>query len=325
MNSWQRKVRPGDPLRISATAYNKFIDTAVAYETRQFAGASPKTPAADYVWAHNIGSNTLQAFRPVAITGVDSSSCVRRDPRPILQCGVSLPPTASARDAFMVLQEPIRPDTVGRAVVSGVTWCVVQRPSGVTLRRGTRLTRGSGQLVSKSNGSAMLLAQGVDIPGQQASMCSVTLGSGSDDFYATINSNEQVGTAARWRYGWMEVERVGDAWLFVGGRTDATYGEAINTLENPNTAAVAYSIPVAGTNFEIGNTGVRFRPVPTGAVVRMHMTFDEDFDTVVTFQAPNPVWGPCTALASFTDDVGSVSDQSNPLPTEEEQAAEETS
>ena len=45
----QRKVRPGDPLRFSATAYNKFVDAAIAANTRQFPKALQPAPMAPHL------------------------------------------------------------------------------------------------------------------------------------------------------------------------------------------------------------------------------------------------------------------------------------
>lgn len=320
MNNWQRKVRPGDPLRISATAYNKFIDTAIAYERRTFRGPSPGTSFGSYVMAYNVGNTTIDAFTPVRITGLDSASVTRRDPRPILEFGFSSTSTPSSRDAFMVLQEAIRPDTIGPAVVSGATWCKVQKKHNVFLRRGMRLSLGIGQLVPKSNGAAVLLEDGLLIPGQQTMMAPISIGAGSDDFYALILDAEQIENKAQWLYTWVEVEFVDGNWeAVVGGRYSATWAKAINTLESENTASVAYSIPVAGPNFEIGNTGVRFRPVPYPAVVRMHVTYDNNFDPVVTFQAPNPVWGNCTPLSGLvtSGDFGTSNELTSDVPSEE--------
>jgi len=45
---------------------------------------------------------------------------------------------------------------------------------------------------------------------------------------------------------------------------------------------------------------VLFRPVPPGAVVRMRLMPEPGTqDAVATFEAPNPVWGPCTPLAGL--------------------------
>ena len=330
MTNWQRKVRPGDPLRFSATAYNKFVDAAIAVDTGRFAGPVPKTPAGDYVWARNEGTTDLEAFTPVRVTGVDSASVTRRDPRLVVEVGGSGTTTIQSRESFVVLQEPIRRGTIGRASASGWTWCKVKRPSSTTqYPPGTRLGLGIGQLVANSDGPAVVIEEGIGIPSQLTAMMPIRLGVGGGEFYARIGTSPtQDGTAARWFYAFAEVQWDGtnDEWDDVsGGRTSALLGSAVNTLEAGNTASSAYSVPVAGTNFEIGNTGVRFRPVPSGAVVRMRVTHDADFEPVVTFQAPNPVWGPCVALAELADSIGSQSDSGNPLPSAEEQESEETS
>lgn len=324
MSNWQRKVRPGDPLRISAAAYNRFVDAAIAAEARSVVGPALKSASGDYVWARNEGTTTIGAFTPVRVTGIDSAALTRREPRIVVEISGSGLATPQNEEAFVVTQEPIRRGTIGRAVISGWTWCKVKRPSSTTVYpTGTRLGMGIGQLVADSDGAATVVGAGLGIPSQLTAMTPVKIGVGGGEFYGRIASNPtQDGTAARWFYGFTEVRWDGtnDEWDDVsGGRSSGSLGLATNTLEAGNTASSAYSIPVAGTNFEIGNTGVRFRPVPAGAVVRMRVTRDADFDPVVTFQAPNPVWGNCTPLSELvtSGEFGTSNELTSEVPPEE--------
>lgn len=324
MTNWQRRVRSGDPLRFSAAAYNKFVDAAIAVENRSFRGPVPKSAAGDYIWARNEGTATIEAFTPVRVTGIDSAALTRREPRIVVEVGGGGSATPQNVESFVVAQEPIRRGTTGRAAISGWTWCKVKRPSSTTVYpTGTRLGLGLGQLVANSDGAAIVVGGGIPIPSQLTAMTPIRIGVGGGEFYGRIASNPtQDGTAARWFYAFAEVQWDGtnDEWDDVAaGRSSAGLGLAVNTLEAGNTASSAYSIPVAGTNFEIGNTGVRFRPVPSGTVVRMRLTHDADFEPVVTFQAPNPVWGNCTPLSELvtSGDFGTSNELTSEVPPEE--------
>jgi len=320
MNNWQRKVRPGDPMRIGATAYNKFVDAAVAVSERRFKGVPPKvTLSSGHVWVRNEGTTDLTAFTPLRITGVDSTCVVRRDPKIVFEVAGGGSVTPSNNEAFVVLQEPLRRGTIGVAAISGWTYAKVNRPSS-TLQWsiGTRLSLGIGILRPQSDGSAVVCGGGIALD-STSSIHPVKLGVGGGAFYAKIRANPtQDGSAARWKYGFDEASLdAGDVeWDNVtGGRTSDSLGEALNLLEAPNTASSGYSIPVAGDDFTIGNTGVRFRPVPANTVVRMHLVQATDPELVAVFSAPNPVWGNCTPLSELvtSGDFGT----SNELTSEE--------
>ena len=301
---WTRKVRPGDPLRISARAYNAFVDSAVAHMGRDVLAEAPGTPdSATHVLARNEGTTTVEAFTPVRISSTDSAVLSRRNRKIVLAFGGAVSTTPLSEPGIMVLQEPIRRGTVGKAVIAGATLCKVGAlPSGAAPPSGTRLGMATGLLRIDGDGSATLVGS-VSVIDGSTFLAVVRIDGGGGTFYAKINgSPEQIGTAARWLYSFTEVRWQESSTTFVDvtlGRTDAAYGRAVNLLEVGNTASSAYSIPVAGTNFAIGNTGVLFRPVPVGAVVRMTLAPDSTAELVPTFSAPNPVWGPCTPLAGL--------------------------
>jgi hypothetical protein len=315
-------------MRIGATAYNKFVDAAVAVSERQFKGVPPKvTLSSGHVWVRNEGTTDLTAFTPLRITGVDSTCVVRRDPKIVFEVAGGGSATPSSNEAFVVLQEPLRRGTIGVAAISGWTYAKVNRPSSTTQwAPGTRLSLGIGVLRPQSDGSAIVCGGGIALD-STSSIHPVKLGVGGGAFYAKIRANPtQDGTAARWLYGFDEasLDAANVEWdNITAGRTSDSLGTALNLLEAPNTASSGYSIPVAGNDFTIGNTGVRFRPVPAGTVVRMHLVQASDPQLVAVFSAPNPVWGPCNALSALSDEYGSDAIPSNSLGPEAE--SEETS
>jgi len=302
--NWQKKVRPGDPLRIGATAYNKFVDAAVWVDRRGQRGAPPKTTiSSGHVLVRNEGNTDLPAFTPYRIDGVDSTCLVRRDPKVVFEISTGSGSSPLRRNAFAVTQEPIRRKTIGVAAISGFTYAkVIDSPGGTVWAVGMTLGLGIGALRPESGGSAVVCGSGWPA-GDGVSYYPVNLGVPSGAFFAKIRANpEQIGSAARWRYGFDEVtlDNANTAWDNepLGRRTD-WLGTALNTYEAANTASSAYSIPVAGDDFAIGNTGVRFRPVPSGTIVRMHLVQASDPQLVAVFSAPNPVWGPCNAFGEL--------------------------
>ncbi len=333
MSNWQRKARPGDPLRVSAAAYNKFIDTAVAVDARTFAGQPGAiTRSNTIILAVNDGESPCDAFTPYRITGVESPSIERRDAKAVIRINGDGSGAVLTDPTFVVPQEAIRPGNVGKVAVSGWTYCRVRDLPGEEMPPGTRLGISDGMLVPDAIGAATLIHEGVGDDaesGDDATMALVVIGLIEGEFYAKLGlTAEQDGTAARWLYAWDEVswDSESSEWDQVdGGRSWSVWGRARNLLETSNTAASAYSIPVAGQNFEIGNTGVRFREVPPGTIVRVSIARSTDGLGLPTFSAPNPVWGPCTALAELAESIGSQSDSGNPLPSSEEQESEETS
>lgn len=326
MTNWQRKVRPGDPLRIGATAYNKFVDAAIAVSggdgTLQPTGTQD---SATYILAHNVGSIAAEAWTPARIASTDPASLTRRVRRPVVLFGTGASSTPLAEPNIIVPQEIIRPGTIGRACIAGVTYCkVLKTAGGASPPAGAILGMTTGALREDSDGSAAMIGSASGIDGSTV-LALVRLGVGSGTWHARIGASpEQIGSAARWRYAWTEVRWQASNSSFVdvtSGRSSGAMGRAVNLLEAGNTAAAAYSIPVAGTNFAIGNTGVLFRPVPPGAVVRMRLMPEPGTqDAVATFEAPNPVWGPCTPLAGL---VGSdTSSGAQPVEGSAEQESE---
>lgn len=328
MSNWQRKARPGDPLRVSATAYNKFIDAAIANETRTFAGREKSlTLSGATVLALNDGDAPCAAFTPYRITGIETAGIERGDPKVVVRINGEGSGALLTDPTFVVPQQIIRSGNVGAAAVSGWTYCRVRDlPGSTAMPAGTRLGIADSMLVPDAVGSATLVHEGVtddSQSGDSATMAVVVLGLIEGEFFAKLGASpEQDGNAARWLYAWNEVSWASETseWTAIeGGRSSSLWGKAWNLLEANNTASSAYSIPVAGTNFEIGNTGVRFRSVPSSTIVRMSIARSDDGLGVPTFSAPNPVWGNCTPLSELvtSGDFGTSNELTSDVPAEE--------
>lgn len=124
MNGDLRKVRRGDPLRISASAFNAFIDAARYVCDQQNAGAAPSLPAPlrhDVVRIKNESGGLRGRYDALGLAGPvikPTEHPTEFDARFTLR-GVT--PTAQHRGRFVVLLEPLRPDAIGRALLVGLT------------------------------------------------------------------------------------------------------------------------------------------------------------------------------------------------------------
>jgi len=332
VSDWQRRARPGESLRIPAAAYNAFVDAAIAVRRGSLAGdTSGAYRPADVVDAINMGTST--AFEPYQVirAGIVANNLTGTPRKPLIEIGnVSTVASQRTESLTVVAVDYIRPGEVGKVAVSGAVFARCARPGGVNLSTGTIVGFvGSGLFGPDSWGSAVVLSPGIGTDSAYR-VHLVRLGVGHGAWLAQIDPNPtQIGNAARWSYGWEEVRYEGDGGgsfeTFTGNRTSVTTGEAINILELGNTATIAYGIPVAGANFSINDTGVRFRAVPSGTVVKMWATSDpRNGDSRVVFEAPNPVHGPCNTLEQFagSDDM-SVGDDEYALETGGEEAENE--
>lgn len=123
-----------------------------------------------------------------------------------------------------------------------------------------------------------------------------TLLAGDTSFWAEITGSTPVASFAQWTYAWTEVEMQAGAFAAkTGGRGSAGVGVARNSLEDGNTAALAYGIAVTAGALGVWyvhdtDNQFQFLPVPNGAVVRMRI---ETHDGVAypVFAAPNPIDG----------------------------------
>lgn len=117
------KVRPGDDLNVSATAYNAIIDAAQAEQRRQLGNDSdPRTTTRDasIIRVKNGTGSDLPRLSVVGLstpifTPTDSLDAFLRE---VTFRGIV--PTSSHLGKFAILLEPAATDQVVRAFVSGV-------------------------------------------------------------------------------------------------------------------------------------------------------------------------------------------------------------
>lgn len=123
-------------------------------------------------------------------------------------------------------------------------------------------------------------------------------------FWAKITGNSLPGSDAIWNYSFSEVETLDSgagsgAWgVLSGGRSGSS---ALNSLEGGNTGLLAYGVPVAlsAGEFYLSTapfTASIFKPVPTGAIVRMSTVTRPTSGTIrYQFEAPNWISPECEA------------------------------
>jgi hypothetical protein len=119
-----KKVQPGDPLKLGASAYNAFVDAAEDYLRRQRRQAVPSARQQrqnGLCLIRNASTNDYERWDVLAIDGplytpTESAASFEND---MVLKGVDIDTPYAGR--FAVLQEPIPADGFGLAAVAGVT------------------------------------------------------------------------------------------------------------------------------------------------------------------------------------------------------------
>jgi hypothetical protein len=124
-----RKVRSGDPLRLPAGAYNAFVDAAVDLRRRQGRGEAVAGPLVEsaqrgIVLVRNDSGEEIEPYHAMAITGVlvepgeDDQERTFQSRTPLTG---DIATEETAGPAFVVALQPIKPNKLGRCVLTGVT------------------------------------------------------------------------------------------------------------------------------------------------------------------------------------------------------------
>lgn len=132
------KVRPGEPLKIHANAWNKMLDV-VGQRHAIGADSTADEKASNIVLVENVSVLDMPIFGVLAIDGAsipidpsggtmygtDEASARAREfaRRPVLRGGINLPSDASK--TLVICLEPIQSGKIGRAAIAGCTPCKV--------------------------------------------------------------------------------------------------------------------------------------------------------------------------------------------------------
>jgi hypothetical protein len=150
-----RKVRPGQPLRITAKAWNRVLDTVATQP--EFAGnAGIYGRPCHIVQIKNTTGSTIPKWGALAITGIandptaGASSLAQFQDVPILEGAA---PSNTTAGKFVVAVEPIAAGKFGRAAIDGVVQCKLE----VAHADDRFVACGSGGLKTAASGEGLVL------------------------------------------------------------------------------------------------------------------------------------------------------------------------
>ena len=175
------RARPEQPLTIAAAAWNACLDAAEAHRKRQGPQGAPGMPIfrqADIVLVKNASGADVPRFGVLGISGaiVTPSDSLQEFQRQVAVTGVT-PTTASHTGKFVVCIEPLAPNAIGRAWISGV--CGVQVDVAGDAWQFCEISNGDRtKLKTQRDGSARILYR--ESGGAGTKWCVVRLGDGSD-------------------------------------------------------------------------------------------------------------------------------------------------
>jgi len=150
-----RKVRPGQPLRITAKAWNRVLDSVATQP--EFAGtAGLYGRPCHIVQIKNTTGSTVPKWGVLAIAGIandptaGASSLAQFQEVPILEGAA---PSSTTAGKFVVAVEPIAAGKFGRAAIDGVVQCKVE----IVHADHRFVACGSGGLKTAASGEGLVL------------------------------------------------------------------------------------------------------------------------------------------------------------------------
>lgn len=156
-----KKVRNGEPLKISAKCWNRVLDTiAVRPEYRTTTKDPPRTN--HVVQVLNTGYTTIPAWGVLEVSGIvnnptlGNSSAAQWQDGPVIKGSA---PTAATGANFVIAIEPIQAGRIGRAAISGVVQCKLDIDSGSHTYASPQASAAALK-TSNSGGAAILWKEG---------------------------------------------------------------------------------------------------------------------------------------------------------------------
>lgn len=212
-----RKVRPGDPLRIPARAYNAFVDAALESRRRQQdrrAGelwdGGRSFIGGGVVTVRNDSGEDLERYHTMAIDGplfVPGEDGPEKSFQNRLAFKGITPTDATRPGSFAIAREPIPQGEVGLCVVHGVT------PARVLVEDEehafAEVTPDETVLISAGLGSAAILWKEEGV-GEKWALVEVGRPRGGRIVAILGDAREIEGERFRWRYPWTEAAVDGD-------------------------------------------------------------------------------------------------------------------
>lgn len=235
---WQRRARAGEPLRVSATAYNAFVEAAIASRRGVFSGdAGGRVDSPTRLLARNTGANPIDRWAGCLIDGVSDSTDFR-DGRVVLKVKPDEASLAGNDGRHVIAVERIEPNGIGVVVVDGVTICLIGGTTQELTDAGSRGRFDGGVLLPQRSGPIRVLGVMQAETSSTAGFAAVKFDSAGSSVFilAKITGHTAIsGQVNRWRYDWEEVEVTDSGVVTIdGGLNSAQEGEALNLTELVN-------------------------------------------------------------------------------------------
>lgn len=170
------RARPGEPMKLSAVAWNACLDAAEAHRRRQGPTGAPTQPQfrqADIVLVKNTSGSAVPRFGVLGIDGVivTPTDSLQEFQNQIAVLGTT--PAAAHVGKFVVCLDPLATNAIGRAWIAGV--CHVQVDvAGDAHQFCDVLQNDKTKLRSRSSGSSRILFR--ESAGAGVKWCIVRLG-----------------------------------------------------------------------------------------------------------------------------------------------------
>lgn len=313
MTDWKRKVRPGEPLRISAGAYNAFVDAAsLVLGSGSFSSGTTSSARTDRVLGRNTGTIAIPRWNGAFVNTFEGNADASETGQIVL--GMEIP-FGSARNTkrgmWALCLQTLEVGQVGWFQLSGIS--VAEAVFSGDTHVGKCASWGNDGLLHIDNcGHVRILGHITDeTSGDTTGYYAVRLDEPSIRTFTAKITNApyqyQEGTdpIARWKYEWEEVAWTGTNWTTVsGGRTHTTDIEAHNRLEATSTAINYMGIELVEGELRVPATGLTVQPIPADTIVEMRSELSFSAPTsgggetayqVVSFSCPNPIAGDCEA------------------------------
>lgn len=130
-----KKVASGQPLRIPASTFNTMVDAASDYQRRSLnrgSSAVPSDTRSGIVLIRNQSGADRDRFSVLGLSSILITPTENSQEFSARYAMNAVLPTNSYTQKFCVLQEPIKSNGLGRAMIVGITPVNVARPSGDT-------------------------------------------------------------------------------------------------------------------------------------------------------------------------------------------------
>lgn len=292
------KVTPGQPLKIPATAYNAFVDAALAHRAVR-SGNRAGSSSADttgIIYVKNTSGSDLGRFSVVGLGDavLDPATNLENFKNSLMLEGTT-PSYGTHEGKFAVLTEPIAAGKLGKACLFGVTPVQINVTDELHVLADIAAGQ-SGYLASGETGAAQILYKQA---GTGTKWAIVRMGwvaasaSASGPTWIMLDGATLIdGATYRWAYQWHEVQLNEEGtWVSKdGGMSHSTHGVAYNGFEANNGATGQQGNGYYKSEFPAGTHPC----IPLGDPVVPAWLVPNCHDVLeMTFSAPNMPGGSC--------------------------------